>query len=407
MASTIISPYIPSVMIYGPVKSGKSSELINTYYSLVNSGIGKNSVKVFKNEKDDIESGNFISNGKNNLESIVVSESSEIAKEIDENTKYVFISGVNFFEDSIDDLVKDLLRTNRKVIMSGLNQDYELNPYNKMPELMSISRSLVQKYGVCYKCSDKKSNRSLKVNGNFEPSCFKHHDYNYSGKVDHINASNSSLKLFLGPMFSSKTESLLEIVAQLNEVNKFRGKYNKESYSMFKWSKDKRYSEKSTVVSHNKNECNAYEINDAYEILDYINNNKDNKHILIDEGQFIQNLEPVVKNLYDRGHSIYISALPRDFRGEPFRESIPNLIPLADEIDLRVAYCDYEENNNRCTTPSTETQRIIKKDDGFIPASYNDPIVLVGEKDLYIPRCYNHHKVKNKPSMVYDLPELV
>ena len=406
MASTIISPYIPSVMIYGPVKSGKSSELINTYNSLIGSGINKEYVKVFKNKKDDIESGKYISNGKNNLESILVSSSDEIANNIDEKTKYVFISGVNFFEDSIDILVENLLRKNRKVIMSGINQDYELNPYNKMPELMALSRSLVQKYGVCYKCSDKKVNRSLKVNNHFESSCFEHHDYNYNGYLGHMNKSDSFLKMFLGPMFSSKTESLLEVIAQLDEVNKIRGKYNKEEYSLFKWSKDKRYSEDTDVISHNQNKCNAYEVNDAKEIIDYIDSNPNKKHILIDEGQFMDNLEPVVKKLYDKGHFIYVSGLPRDFRGEPFGKDIPRLMTIADEIDMRVAYCDYKSLDSRCITPATESQRIIRRNGKDFSASYDDPIVLVGEKDLYIPRCFNHHEVLNKPKLKFNIPNL-
>ncbi|MFW6046255.1 MAG: hypothetical protein ACOCP4_00395 [Candidatus Woesearchaeota archaeon] len=406
MASTIISPYIPSVMIYGPVKSGKSSELINTYNSLVGSGINKRYVKVFKNKKDDIENGKYISNGKNNLESILVSSSEEIANNIDEKTKYVFISGINFFEDSIDILVENLLRKDRKVIMSGINLDYELNPYNKMPELMALSRSLVQKHGVCYKCSNKKANHSLKVNSEYEPSCFRHHNYNYNGYVGHMNKSESFLKLFLGPMFSSKTESLLEVISQLNRVNQLRGKYNKEEYSLFKWSKDKRFSENTDVISHNKNSCDAFEVNDANEILKYVESNPNKKHLLVDEGQFMKNLEPVVKSLYDKGHFIYVSGLPRDFRGEPFGKDIPKLMTIADEIDMRVAYCDNQLNNQHCGIPATESQRIIKRNGKDISASYDDPVVLVGEKDLYIPRCFNHHEVLNKPELKYNIPNL-
>ena len=47
----------------------------------------------------------------------------------------------------------------------------------------------------------------------------------------------------------------------------------------------------------------------------------------------------------------------------------------------------------KCGAPATRTQRIINGK----PASFNDPIVLVGAKEAYEPRCRHCHEIVEKP----------
>ena len=47
----------------------------------------------------------------------------------------------------------------------------------------------------------------------------------------------------------------------------------------------------------------------------------------------------------------------------------------------------------KCGSPATRTQRLV---DGK-PASFDDPVVLVGAVDHYEPRCRHCHEVVNKP----------
>ncbi|HLS60664.1 MAG TPA: thymidine kinase, partial [Virgibacillus sp.] len=46
-----------------------------------------------------------------------------------------------------------------------------------------------------------------------------------------------------------------------------------------------------------------------------------------------------------------------------------------------------------CSSPASRTQRLIDGD----PASYDDPVILVGASESYEPRCRYHHDVPNKP----------
>jgi thymidine kinase len=69
------------------------------------------------------------------------------------------------------------------------------------------------------------------------------------------------------------------------------------------------------------------------------------------------------------------------------------LLPHADDIARLEAICDYKEDGKVCGDPATKTQRFVNGE----VADYNDPIVLVGEKDFYAARCPKHHVVRNKP----------
>ena len=50
----------------------------------------------------------------------------------------------------------------------------------------------------------------------------------------------------------------------------------------------------------------------------------------------------------------------------------------------------------KCGAPATRTQRLINGK----PANFDDPIILVGEKESYEPRCRHCHEVLNKPSTI-------
>jgi len=93
-----------------------------------------------------------------------------------------------------------------------------------------------------------------------------------------------------------------------------------------------------------------------------------------------------------------VAGLPTDFRDEPFG-AMPFLIAKADHPIARTAYCKYLLTPDvYCSLPATKTQRIV---DGK-PASYFDPVVVVGAADLYEARCRKHHEVPGKPSNKSD-----
>ena len=107
----------------------------------------------------------------------------------------------------------------------------------------------------------------------------------------------------------------------------------------------------------------------------------------IDEVQFFNSkIVDVCEYLADKGVRVMVAGLDKDFRGEAFGV-MPELLTKGEFVTKLTAVCA------KCGSPATRTQRLV---DGK-PASFDDPVVLVGAVDHYEPRCRHCHEVVNKP----------
>ena len=68
---------------------------------------------------------------------------------------------------------------------------------------------------------------------------------------------------------------------------------------------------------------------------------------------------------------------------------MPEILTIGEFVTKLTAICCV------CGAPATRTQRIVNNK----PASYNDPIVLVGASESYEPRCRHCHIVPDKPKI--------
>ena len=185
------------------------------------------------------------------------------------------------------------------------------------------------------------------------------------------------LEVISGNMYAGKTEELLRRVRRIE--------YAKKSIIVFKPKIDTRYSV-DEVVSHNNLRTKSISIKDAKEMLEHLPEELPYA-IAIDEIQFFGNdMINAIENLADKGVRIIVAGLDRDFRGEPFG-IMPELLSKAEYVTKLFAICQV------CGAPATRTQRLI---DGR-PASYNDPIIMVGAKEQYEARCRHCHVVLDKP----------
>jgi thymidine kinase len=185
------------------------------------------------------------------------------------------------------------------------------------------------------------------------------------------------IEVIVGCMFSGKSEELIRRIKRAIIAN--------QKAIVFKPQIDNRY-EADKVVSHNGISIKAVVVNNANEIKEIAENYD---VIGIDEAQFFDNsLINIVENLADNGKRVIIAGLDQDFRGEPFG-IIPHLMAIADSVDKLHAICVV------CGAVATKSQRLINDK----PASYNDPTILVGSKEVYQPRC---RKCYNKPIKVLN-----
>ncbi|MEC3673443.1 thymidine kinase [Bacillus velezensis] len=191
----------------------------------------------------------------------------------------------------------------------------------------------------------------------------------------YIMKQSGWLELICGSMFSGKSEELIRRVK--------RATYAKQEVKVFKPAIDNRYSEEA-VVSHNGTSITSHVISSSAEIWDHISESTD--VIAVDEVQFFgESIIGDLSLLADKGYRVIAAGLDMDFRGEPFGV-VPNLMAVAESVTKLQAVCSV------CGSPASRTQRLI---DGK-PASYDDPVILVGASESYEARCRHHHEVPKK-----------
>ena len=167
------------------------------------------------------------------------------------------------------------------------------------------------------------------------------------------------IEVICGSMFSGKTEELIRRLKRVKIAN-----LNAE---IFKPKMDLRYHEEQ-IVSHDENAIVSTPIENSQTIL-ILAQNVD--VIGIDEAQFFDDQLPdVCDQLALRGIRVIVAGLDMDYTGKPFGQ-MPNLLAKADYITKLHAICV------RCGNIANFS---------FRKSSENLQVVL-GEKELYEPRC--------------------
>ncbi|MGL4736707.1 MAG: thymidine kinase [Cellulosilyticaceae bacterium] len=174
------------------------------------------------------------------------------------------------------------------------------------------------------------------------------------------------LEMICGPMFSGKSE---ELIRRLK-----RTMLAKQPTVIFTPQIDDRYL-KGHICSHDGKHLEAIPITSSEEILKHIT--AETKVIGIDEVQFLSgDTVDVIMGLVAEGKRVICAGLDKDFKAESFG-CIPELLALSDDVTKLTAICMH------CGRPANFTQRLIEGR----PASYNDPIILIGASESYESRC--------------------
>ncbi|HOB75943.1 MAG TPA: thymidine kinase [Phycisphaerae bacterium] len=167
------------------------------------------------------------------------------------------------------------------------------------------------------------------------------------------------IELICGPMFSGKTERLLEwlAVARAESI----------PVAVFKHACDDRYHDEE-LVTHNGRRATARPVASAEHILRLVG---DARLVVIDEAQFFGiDLVDTCRQLAEAGCSVVLAGLDRDSWGEPFGP-MPYLEKMADRVTHmtgRCAACGGEADHTQRIAPITGTS-------------------MIGGSEAYEPRC--------------------
>jgi thymidine kinase len=133
-------------VICGSMFSGKTEELIRR---LKRVEFANQKAIIFKSITDvRYSKSKVVSHDSNEIESIPVKSSSDIenlSKEVD----VVALDEAQFFDDDIVRVCNNLANSGKRVIVAGLDMDFEGNPFGPMPNLMAVAEFVTKVHAIC------------------------------------------------------------------------------------------------------------------------------------------------------------------------------------------------------------------------------------------------------------------
>jgi thymidine kinase len=163
------------------------------------------------------------------------------------------------------------------------------------------------------------------------------------------NMTSGYLELFIGPMFSGKTSKLIQIYKELKGYSK--------TVSVINHSFDKRYDDL-MMSSHDKIMVPCLQAKTLGELWNNTENNGNNvlrssDFILINEGQFFEDIYDIVLDMLKHNKTVYVCGLDGDFERKKFG-LILDLIPICDKVTKLNSLCVSCKDN----TPGIFSKRI-------------------------------------------------
>lgn len=133
-------------VICGSMFSGKTEELIRRIKKVE---LADEKYIIFRPKIDSRNPENkIISHAKNEISSSIVSSPKEIL-DLSVNYSVIGIDEAQFFDQSIVDVCNVLANKGHRLIIAGLDMDYEGNPFGPMPNLMACAEDVMKVHAVC------------------------------------------------------------------------------------------------------------------------------------------------------------------------------------------------------------------------------------------------------------------
>ncbi len=138
-------------VICGSMFSGKTEELIRR---LNRSILANQEVEIFKPKVDTRYHSRFVvSHDENEIKSTPVEFSSEIPL-LAGNSEVVGIDEAQFFDNDIVAVSDQLANAGKRVIIAGLDMDFEGKPFGPVPQLIATAEFVTKVHAICMKCGD-------------------------------------------------------------------------------------------------------------------------------------------------------------------------------------------------------------------------------------------------------------
>jgi len=138
-------------VICGSMFSGKTEELIRR---LRRARIANLRVGIFKPLTDDrYHPENIVSHDDNSIRSIPVPNAKAILEKVS-TVDVVGIDEAQFFDESLPEVCDILASRGTRVIVAGLDMDYQGKPFGQMPVLLSKAEYITKLHAICMQCGN-------------------------------------------------------------------------------------------------------------------------------------------------------------------------------------------------------------------------------------------------------------
>lgn len=138
-------------VVCGSMFSGKTEELIRR---LKRAKIANLRVEIFKPKIDTrYDEVQIVSHDENAILSTPIDNSQTILL-MASNVDVVGIDEAQFFDDQLPEVCEQLALKGIRVIVAGLDMDYQRKPFGQMPQLLAKADYITKLHAICVKCGN-------------------------------------------------------------------------------------------------------------------------------------------------------------------------------------------------------------------------------------------------------------
>jgi thymidine kinase len=142
-------------VVVGGMYSGKTEELIRRLHR---AQLARQKIQVFKPQIDDrYHKEDVTSHSKKSMKALPVASAEDIWTHLEDDTRVVGIDEGQFFDQGLVSVVQTLAERGIRVIIAGLDTDWQAKPFEPMPTLMAIAENVTKLQAVCMVCGSSAS----------------------------------------------------------------------------------------------------------------------------------------------------------------------------------------------------------------------------------------------------------
>ena len=138
-------------VVSGSMLSGKTDELIRR---LKRAKIARQRVEIYKPTIDTRYSDEeVVSHDANSIRSTPIDSPASLLL-LASGAQVVGIDEAQFFDESLVEVCRELADMGKRVIVAGLDMDFQGKPFGPMPALMAIAEDVTKVHAICVRCGN-------------------------------------------------------------------------------------------------------------------------------------------------------------------------------------------------------------------------------------------------------------